>query len=334
MNEHKRRLMKSLHDGKEWSIAELERELGVGSRQASRIITALRDAGAPIEERFANRKKVFYIREEKQQHHAEMISFDSEEILALTVAAQAAYATLCPTPLYAPLQQAFQRLIARLAEQPVAFDVTEQTQHWHFGTAPSVPLDHAVFTALRKAIHAQHSVLIDYTTASTGKKSYNRKINPYSFAMRGTTWLLVAFCHRRNRPTDFAVADIRNVQVCQPEEGFTIPEDFNLDLHFRDRFGAVARGEPCEVRLLVEPEKAQYFRRKSYHPTQQIEKQREDGRIVVSYDVVGLDEVRSFVQGWGTGLTVVEPKELVEMIKQDIEVLCQRYGFSDKPIEK
>jgi hypothetical protein len=46
---------------------------------------------------------------------------------------------------------------------------------------------------------------------------------------------------------------------------------------------------------------------------------------VVSYDVAGLEEIRSFVQSWGVGVTVLEPKELVERIRGEAVEIGKRY---------
>lgn len=326
--------MNSLHCGKVFSLEQLRNELGLTSeRQARRIIKKLQEANAPIEEVFENRKKYFYIREDKQQRpNRHTLTFSREEIQALSIAIQAARAALEPTPLLTPLSSAFATLLDSFEDKTISVDAMEK-QRWHFGSSPSVTLNHKVFTALREAASEELSVRVDYTTASTGIQSKNRKVDPYSLTLRGTTWILVAFCHERKELRDFAIADISNVRLCDPEKDypadFKIPDDFDINLHFRDRFNALASGAIYEVRLLVEPDRAPYFRRKMYHPTQQIEETQEDGRLVVSYEVAGLNEIRSFVQSWGVGVTVLEPEELVRKIKAETEVLTQRYRSSD-----
>lgn len=325
------RLMALLYDGREFSLEQLREELGLKSnKQAKRVITRLRAEGCPIEETFQDRKKYFHIHDHRQRHKKTYtLDFSEEEVQTLGIAAQAARSALEPTPLLASLNSAFTTLLSALAEHPVSVDTIEQQQRWHFGSAPSVRLDPEVFNLLRSARLDKQSVRFDYVTASTGKVSKNRKVDPYNITMRGTTWLLIAYCHTRKSIRDFAIVDISNVRVCDPDKEhafFEFRKDFDLDLLFRDRFNALAGGEIYEVRLLVEPDRARYFRRKLYHPTQQIEKEENDGRLIVSYEVAGLDEIRSFVQSWGAGVTVLEPAELVEMVKGELETLMQRYA--------
>ena len=327
-------LMEQLHDGRIFSVEDLCNELGRTDRTVRRIIDELRREGAPIESEVrSGNRKYFYIREEKRRPAlTHTLNFNEDEVLALWVAVQAARAALAPTPLVEPLDTAFSSLKTVLSKQSDSFHIPNQAQHWHFGNAPSVQLDHEVFNLLRRAIADRQSVRCDYNAASSGTESKSRKLDPYSFALRGTTWMLVARCHTKNRTLDFALTDISNVQLCDPKEElqsyFDFPEDFDLDVHFRDRFNALAGGKPHTVKILVAKNRAQYFRRKLYHPTQQIETEHPDGTIEVSYDVLGLDEIRSFVQSWGVGVTVLEPGELREMIKQEVHVLIQRYEDS------
>ncbi len=324
--------MEQLHDGRIFSVDDLCKELGRSGRTVRRIIEELCREGAPIESELrSGNKKYFYIREEKRRSAlTHTLNFKEDEVLALWVAIQAARSALAPTPLLAPLDSAFSSLRTVLSKQSESFHIPNQAQHWHFGSAPSVQLDPEVFNILRKAIAERQSVRFDYNAASSGAESKNRKVDPYSFALRGTTWMLVARCHTKSKKLDFALADISNVRLCDPKEEqayFDFPEDFDLDLHFRDRFNALAGGKPYVVRLLVEKDRVRYFRRKLYHPTQQIEEEHGDGRIVVSYEVVGLHEIRSFVQGWGVGVTVLEPEELVGMIKTEADQLVSRYEY-------
>jgi len=102
------------------------------------------------------------------------------------------------------------------------------------------------------------------------------------------------------------------------------PEDFDSDLYFRERFGALS-GEPRVVRLRVAPEAARFFREKEYHPTQVIEEERPDGRLVVSFEVAGLDDMASWVRSWGTGVTVLAPDELAEHVVAEARRVVAQY---------
>ena len=120
------------------------------------------------------------------------------------------------------------------------------------------------------------------------------------------------------------MAAISSVEPCEGEI-FDPPLDFERATHFEGRFGAVAGEAPHSVRLLVESKRVPYFRRKMYHPSQHIDEVREDGRVIVSYEVAGLEEVAAWVRSWGSGVKVLDPPELAEQIAADAAAMRARY---------
>lgn len=327
----KERLLAMLYDGAEPSLAEIARQLSLASqRQVRRLISALTSEGIRIETRRDGRIKRFWIPPEARPLHAppHEITLAEEEALALAVAAEAASAALGPTPLAVPLRRAFDRLMERLGPHILTFESDQLPLRWHFDPVAAAAIDPSVFRTVMRAIAESRSIRIDYVTASTGVANERRKIDPYAIAVRGSSWLVVAYCRTRRRVLDFALAGISRAEHCDPTEEdayFQPPESFDMEEHFRDRFSALAGGEVHVVRLLVEPDRAPYFRRKLYHPTQQIEEERADGRLVVSFEVAGLEEIRSFAQSWGTGITALEPRELVTLLAREAREVAGRY---------
>ena len=317
------RLLDLLNDGHELTYDDINASIGISDRQARRIIARLRNNDVPILQRRVRRKVIFFLAPEHRQIAVEPFHFNEEEIFALAVASESAMASLRQTPLGNPLASAFERLLSRLAPEARTFEMEMQPRRWHFGSAVHTPLDHGVFRAIQSAINECRSVKIDYFTASRNTFTTGRVIDPLLVALPGNSWLVVAYCHRRRRIIDFSLAGITRVEPC--ERFFTPPAQFDPDTYFRDRFSSLDGGEVFVVRILVEADRAAYFRRKTYHPTQQIEETHADGRIVVSYEVAGLEEIRSFIQSWGVGVTVLDPPELVRCITEEASVLAERY---------
>jgi len=107
-----------------------------------------------------------------------------------------------------------------------------------------------------------------------------------------------------------------------------IPEDFDPGLHFSGRFEAVSGEEAHVVRLRVDSDRAPYFQSKQYHRTQVIEEEMDDGDLIVSYEVVGLEEIATFVQGWGPGVRVLAPEALKEQIVDEARAVVEMYDVS------
>jgi predicted DNA-binding transcriptional regulator YafY len=324
------RLLELLNAGHEPTFEDLRRLLGVQSdRHMRRLIGQLRESGVPLVERRVGRHKRFFIPEEQRQLEARPLTLTEDQVFALTVAAEAARSMLEPTPLGEPLREAFSELLSNLSSQVHTFEPESLRRHWHFGTTPTVAIDPAMFRTISRAVEECRRIRIDYLTASTGSFTKGRLVDPLAVAVQGGTWLLVAYCHMRQRVVDFALAGIQRLEMLDPDTEpayFSRPDSFDAELHFRDRFGALSGDEVHEVRIRVEASKAEYFRRKNYHPTQQIEATEEDGKIVVSFEVAGLTEIRSFLLSWGAGITVLEPAELVVQMREEAQAIAERYA--------
>jgi predicted DNA-binding transcriptional regulator YafY len=324
------RLLELLNAGHEPTFEDLRRLLGVQSdRHMRRLLAQLRDAGVPLVERRVGRHKRFSIPEEQRQLEARPLRLTEDQVFALTVAAEAARSMFEPTPLGEPLREAFGELLSNLSSQVHTFEPESLRRHWHFGATQGVAIDPVMFRTISRAVEECRRIRIDYLTASTGSFTAGRLVDPLSVAVQGGTWLLVAYCHMRQKIVDFAIAGIQRVELCDPDREnayFSRPETFDAELHFRDRFGALSGDEVHEVRIRVEAAKAEYFRRKQYHPTQQIETTEPDGRIIVSFEVSGLREIQSFLLGWGSGITVLEPAELALAVRDEALAIAERYG--------
>ena len=312
-----------LNDGNQPTVDELAAELSVSARHIRRLITLLRERKIPVRERRDGRSKRYYLYPEDQRRSTAAIDLTEEEILALTVAASAARATLASTPLGEPINRAFGELLKKLGSEVRSFDSESQSVHWHFGDTPHVEIDPVIFRALAAAIDECRTVRIDYLTASTGEFTRERPVDPYAMAVRGGSWMLVAYCHKRRKVLDFALAGISGVLLS--ETFFIRQAGFDIDRHFAGRFKALSGNRTHRVRLQVEPHKAAYFQRKRYNASQVIEQQLPDGSLIVSFDVAGLEEIRSFVQSWGPGVMALDPPELVLKIREELAELAAKY---------
>ena len=140
--------------------------------------------------------------------------------------------------------------------------------------------------------------------------------------------MLAAYCHEKRAVLDFSLAGMKRIRPYAPKGEpvyFGATPDFDPQEHFRGRGGALAGEEWVDVRLLVEPTAAPYFKRKRYHASQTIEEERSDGRLLVHYRVRGLRGFVSGIRSWGRLVTVLEPESLREELTAEFYELAGRY---------
>jgi predicted DNA-binding transcriptional regulator YafY len=317
-------LCRLLNAGEYLTYTQLRQHTGLGNKQVSRLLDQLRAEGVPVVEGRQGRHKVFSLPPERQEVTVPELRLAGDELRALAIAAKASRSALAGTPHAGALQRAFDQLLTHARPVTYLFDVDEPQQEWFFDDNPADAIALDCFRQLEVAMDEHQSVRIDYYTAGAGRQSQGRQLDPYAFIKRQRSWLLVAYCHERRMVRHFAMTRISQVVPC-PGEHFEVQAGFNPERYFGATLGAFASGETYELRLLVEPDRALHFRERRYHHNQLIEEEHPDGRLVVSFELEGLDEMRSFCQSWGTGITVLAPAELRERLRQEAEELVARY---------
>jgi predicted DNA-binding transcriptional regulator YafY len=325
-------LLRLFRHGHILTYEEVTEHLPITSeRHARRLINQIRSAGVAIRESKRGRKKEFSLAPEDRYADAVELNLTEQEALALVVAVDAARSGLGQVPLQEALESGFETLIEAMSSSIATFEPALLTRHLHFGEAASSAVDPGVFLDLVEALSNRQTVSIDYHTARSDTYHKGRPIEPWGLAVRGNAWLCVARDPEKDAMRDFNLSRIENVRPADPSSrggDYAIPSDFDLEMHFIDRFEALEGKEVFLIRLLVEPSCVPYFRSKRYHRTQQIHEEEGGEGVVVSYEVAGLDEIASFVRSWGIGVMVLDPPELAERIAVEAQKVADQYDRS------
>ncbi len=82
-------------------------------------------------------------------------------------------------------------------------------------------------------------------------------------------------------------------------------------------------GEPQEVKIRFSPSQAPYTRERTWHPSQQIETER-DGSIILTLNVADLGEVKRWLIGFGAEASVLTPGTLRMEVAKECRYLAGR----------
>lgn len=154
-----------------------------------------------------------------------------------------------------------------------------------------------IFGKLIIALKDNHRVKIWYFTAYRGEES-ERVVEPYGLICKRHNWYLVGYCHKSGEVRTFRVDRIRHVHLYVYEK-FNYPQDFSLQEYMGQAWGVIRDDRVCRVRIKFNNTIAHLPRTIIYHPSQKIEEELPDGSIVVSYEVCGLDEMKTWIIQWG-----------------------------------
>jgi predicted DNA-binding transcriptional regulator YafY len=322
------RLRRLLNQGRTVTLDNTSDQLGISRRHLRRLLRRLEDEGLRINERWEDGVKRFSL-DPASRTVGGPVDLEEDELYALIVSAFAARSVLGPTPLDDGLASAVDTLLA--AAGPVySFEPGWQEEVWHFDEGATSPIDPDRFETIVRAANRCERLEIRYFSASSQRET-RRRIEPLVIAEQGGSWLLTAYCHEAEDLRDFSLPGIRSAE---PDGTyFQRPADFDPDEHFSGRFRALKGGGSHRVVVEVASDKAPYFRRKTYHPTQEIDEEAGDGRIEVAFEVSSLNDIAAFIRSWGPGVRVVHPPRLAERLEREAKEVAESYEAEEAASE-
>lgn len=165
------------------------------------------------------------------------------------------------------------------------------------------------FRQLEQAIVSRRHIAIGYQKDG-GRKHYSA-LSPFKLMNHKGIWYLAA--KDGDKLKTFAFSRIQNIQQLDTK----FPADPNIDKLLVEEDGIWFREEKREIVLKISKEVAGYFKRRKLIANQVIEKQFEDGGLIVSAKVGHVNQVLPIVRYWIPHIRVISPEGLqVEMEKE------------------
>ena len=181
-----------------------------------------------------------------------------------------------------------------------------------------------IFVQINQAILDKQTLEMTYDSYSSQTVSA-RKVDPYHMLFREGCWYLIAYCHIRK---DIRIFRIDRIKYLEPtNEKFQTPGDFSLGEYFMNSW-QLGKGEPVTVRVCFYPPVSRLIRENSWHSTQTIEEIGGDS-LVFTVCVEGTWEIKKWILSWGAGAVCLEPEELRDEIRREVQELAIMYGKID-----
>jgi predicted DNA-binding transcriptional regulator YafY len=160
---------------------------------------------------------------------------------------------------------------------------------------------------LRLAARERHQVSALYQSQNHSKAA-KRAIDPYALVFRGGWWYLVGYCHLRSALRTFRVDRIQSLKVL--ERSFEIPVDFDIHAYLENELKdqPVAR---ARLRFILEATHVATNNPSLWESTQD----NPDGSIDVVITAPDLQWLASFTLSFANWVKVLEPAELIVMVR-------------------
>jgi len=178
-----------------------------------------------------------------------------------------------------------------------------------------------IFEEINQAILDQVTVEITYDSYSSNAVSL-RKVNPYHMMFKDGCWYLIGYCQQREGIRIFRVDRINSLTLTK--ENFQIPTDFSLGEYLKDSW-QMGKGESITVKVRFDPPISRLIRENVWHQTQTIE-ELPGNKLNFTASVEGSWEIKKWILSWGARAECLEPAELREEIREELNDLVRKYG--------
>lgn len=178
------------------------------------------------------------------------------------------------------------------------------------------------FAPVTKALAHRKRLYIAYHSRSHNQAT-DRTISPQRLVRYRDNWYLDCWCHSRQ---DLRTLALERICACQPLSETAVDIDKQtLDAHFGDAYGIFA-GKPQHTAVLrFTTERARWVAEESWHPQQQ-SRWLADGRYELHIPYADARELMGDILWHGSQVEVMEPQELRQAIRKEIEKMRKSYA--------
>ena len=169
----------------------------------------------------------------------------------------------------------------------------------------------ALFRTVEQAIVAKHPLDFDYPSQRELKRY--AAVEPYKLINNKGIWYLAA--RDGDKLKTFAFTKLDRVEVLT---GLTFEHDTAIDAKLSEEDGVWLSEDKMEVVLKVDHEVADYFKRRKLIANQIVEKELEDGGLIVSARVGHLNQILPIVRYWIPHLRIISPEGLQAEMEGEI----------------
>jgi predicted DNA-binding transcriptional regulator YafY len=192
---------------------------------------------------------------------------------------------------------------------------------------PHAPKNYAEKTEelddLFQAVSDLRPLKLSYRSA-TKAEDERITIHPYALVMHRDSIYCVAFHVGKNEIRTFVLDRMRNTE-CATTERFDLPTDFSIDQYFQGEFGIWKDQKQHKVIIDFDAKAAEYVRMRKVHGSQKLSAIA-GGGVRLSMTIGNLNPVVSWVLEWGQRARVVEPQELIERVREELNAALQNYA--------
>lgn len=316
-------IMTLLAGGQNFTLKELAEQTGVVGRTLSRDIKTIRDAQFPIQ--YNTETQAYYI---PDNYYLRPVDLTFMEGLALVMLTQQLRGGT-QMPFAADSARAVAKIRAMLPAQTVR---ELKTIEDHVRVDPAAQqrggevLDrHARMTQAIQTLKAVRCVYRSRQQQAGEPEDAHLStfvFRPYALMFNQRAWYAVGY-HTEHK--DVRSLKLSRFQSITPTAtSYTIPPKFSIEKHLGQAWRMI-RGAVCyDIELEFTARFADTIADTFWHPSQKITRL-PDGRLLMTLQVAGLDEIVWWILSNGPDCRVLQPQELINLVREKAREIVAHY---------
>lgn len=186
-----------------------------------------------------------------------------------------------------------------------------------------VPSARNHLAVLIEALRSSARIKFDYNPYNRSLPSKDVVIEPYFTKIFKQRWYVVGRSTKDDKIKTYALDRMSDVN--QLPDRFSMPEDFDPELYFKDAFGIIVdQSEPKKITIRTDSTQAKYFRALPLHHSQT--EMVHDQYSVFEYKMRITHDLISELLSYGPRITVLSPPELRTIIITETKRALDNYA--------
>jgi predicted DNA-binding transcriptional regulator YafY len=192
-----------------------------------------------------------------------------------------------------------------------------------------IPLGTSFLDDIIEAMHKNVELQVDYQRYENEQEEYNLQefyIQPYALKVFNRRWYLLGYIKEKRALRTIALDRILDLKILSTS--FEVPEDFDARKYFANVVGIFVNNDlpVTKVKIRTYGIQADYLRSTPLHKSQSEGKSKHGEFAEFTYRLCVTPELVSQLLAMGDKVEVLEPEELREKIKEELQIILNRYG--------